>query len=101
MVRIWLDLLTTPSTPDYIHTLTVTDSLPDRFTVIAEIKFKHNPVYSKCNILCRYTHSIAILAFNDDVVKSELITNPKAELCEQYHITPKTLQTRTYQFKIP
>jgi len=32
-----LDLLSTRSTTDYIHTLTATDSLSDHFTVIAEI----------------------------------------------------------------
>ena len=38
------------------------------------------------------SHNIDILAFNDDLVKSELITNPKAEqLCDQYHTTLKTL----------
>jgi len=41
------------------------------------------------NILYRY-----ILALNDDIVKSELIINHKADLsqlCEQYHTTLKTL----------
>ena len=41
-----------------------------------------------------YTHDIDILAFNDDIVKYELITNPKddlSQLCEQYHTTFKTL----------
>ena len=78
----WLDLLITRSTMHYIHTLTATDGLSDHFTVIAEIQFKDNPVDSKCNILYRYTHSIDILAFNDDIVKSELITNPKADLSQ-------------------
>jgi len=90
----WLDFLITRSTTDYIHTLTATDGLSDHFTVIAEIKFKHNSVDSKCNSLYRYTHDIDILLFNDDIVKHELITNPKADLlqlCEQYYTTLKTL----------
>ena len=89
----WLDLLMTRSTPDYIHTLTATDGLFDHFTVIAEIKFNHNPVDSECNILYRYTLDIDILEFND-IVKSEHIINPKtdlSQLCEQYHNTLKTL----------
>ena len=48
---------------------------------------------TQCNILYWYTHEIDILAFNDDIVKSELITNPKddlSQLCEQYHTTLKT-----------
>ena len=32
------------------------------------IKFKHNPVDSKCNILYRYTYDIDIPAFIDDIV---------------------------------
>ena len=89
----WLDLITR-SRADYIHALTTRDGLSDHFTVIAEIKFKHNPVDSKCNILYRYTHDIDILAFNDDIVKSELITNPKddlPQLSEQHHTTLKKL----------
>ena len=80
----------TRSIPIRIHTLTATDGL----SVIAEIPFQHNPVHSKCNILYRYIHNIDILAFNDDIVNSELITNPKSDLsqlCEQYHITLKSL----------
>ena len=49
---------------------------------------------SKCNTLYRYAHDIDILVFNYDIVKSELITNPNAELsqfCEQYHTTLQTL----------
>jgi len=53
-----LDLLITRSTTNYIHTLTATDGLSDHFTVIAETKFKHNPVDSKCNILYRYNRRI-------------------------------------------
>ena len=85
-----LDLFVTRSTPDYIHPLTVTDSLSGHFTLRAGIKFKHKPVDSKCSILYRYTHDIDILAFNDDIMKSELITIPNtdlSQLCEQYHIT--------------
>ena len=40
------------------------------------------------------THDIDNLAFNDDMVKSKFITNPKADLpqlCEQYQTTHKTL----------
>jgi len=54
-----------------------------------EYKFKHHLVDYKCN-----THDIDSLAFIDDLVKSELITNPKADvsqLCEHYHATLKTL----------
>jgi len=90
----WFDHLIPRSTPDYINTLTATDSLSDHFTVIAEITFKHNPADSKYNILYRYTHSINILAFSDDIVKSELITQPKdnlSKLCEQYQTTLNTL----------
>jgi len=68
--------------------------ISDHFTVIAEIKVQHNPADSKRNILYRYTRDIDILAFNDDIVKSELIANPKADLsqlCEQYYTTLKTL----------
>ena len=75
------------STPNYSHTLTTTDGLLDHFTVIAKIKFKHNPVDSKCNILC---HNIDILTFNNETVKSELITNPKVDL-SQYHTALKSL----------
>ena len=89
------------STPGYIYTPTATVDASDHFTITAEIQFKHNQLDSKWHILYQYTHDVDIIAFNDDIVKSELITNPKAELCEQYHVTPKTLQTRTYQFKIP
>jgi len=90
----WLDLLIARSTTDYIHTLIATDCLSDYFTVVAKIKFKPNPVDSKCNIFYRYTHDIDILVFNDDIVKFELITNPKADLsqlCKQYHTILKTL----------
>ena len=82
----WFDLLINRSITYYIHALTATDGLSDHFTVITGIRFKHNPVDSECSILYRYTHNIDILAFNDGIVKSELITNPKAdlsELCEQ------------------
>ena len=88
----WLDLHITKSIAEYIHTLTVTDDLLDHFTVIAEIKFKDNPFDSKCNILYRYTHDIDILVFNDDLIKSELIINPKvdiSQLYKQYHTTLK------------
>ena len=74
----WLDLLITRYTSNYIHTVTAKDGLSNHFTVIAEIKFKHNPVDSKCNILYRDTHDIDILAFNDDIVKSE----PKSDLSQ-------------------
>ena len=90
----WFDLLISRSTPEYIHTLTVTDGLSDHFTVTAEIKCKHNPFDSKCNILYRYTHSIDIHTVNDDIIKSELITNAKADLsqlCKQHHTTLKYL----------
>ena len=66
----------------------------DHCTVTSEIKCKHNPVESKYNIIYRYTHNIDILAFNDDKVKYELITNPKADLsrlCEQYYTTHNNL----------
>ena len=73
----WFDFLITQFTPDSIHTLTTTYGASDHFIVIAEMKFKHNPVDSKCNILYRYTHSIDILEFNDNIVKAEPITNLK------------------------
>ena len=82
----WFDLVITRSTTDFIDTLIATVGLSDHFTVIAETKFKHNPVDSKYSILYRYTHDIAILAFNDDIVKSDLITNPNtdvSQLCKQ------------------
>ena len=67
------------STPNYIHTLTTADGVSDNFTVITEIKFKHNPVDSKCNIVYRYTPNIDIVAFKN-IGKSKLITIPKADL---------------------
>ena len=76
----FLDLLITRSTTDYIHTLTATYDLLDHFIVIAEIDL---------SII-----QLTLSAFNEDIVKSELITNPKADLsqlCERYQTTLKTL----------
>ena len=89
----WIDLITR-STLNYIHTLTATYGLFNRFTIIVEIQFKHNSVDSKCNILYRYAHNIDVLPFNDDIEKSEFITNFKADLsqlCEQYDTRLHTL----------
>ena len=76
----WFNHLITRSTPKYMHTLTVTNVISDHFAVIAEITFRYNPVISNCNIIYRFTHSIDILTFNDDIVKYEIIINPKADL---------------------
>jgi len=90
----WLDLLVTRSTMDYIRALTTTDGLSDHFTVIGEI-FKHNPVNSKCNTLYRDTPDIDILAFNDDIVKSELITNPTV-ITNPSNVNNTTLHLKPY-----
>jgi len=67
--------------------------ISDHFSVKAEIKVNHNPVDSHCNILYKYTHTINILAFNDDIVNTKLITNLKAE----HYVNNTTLHFKPYK----
>ena len=68
-----LDFLLYRSTPNYFQTLTATYGLLVLFTVMAELKVNQNQV--------------GIIVFDDDIVKSQLITNPK----HLHFVTVKTL----------
>ncbi len=83
----WLDLLITRSDCNNIQTPTASDGLSDHRTVIADLKVPRIPVESKHNVFYRLIHKIDIAALMTDILKSDLISNPKehlSDLCRQY-----------------
>ena len=91
----WLDLVITRSTCDNIQMLTVPDSLSDHHMVIVGVNFSRTLVQSKHNVSYRPIQKIDTDAFKADILKSDLIIDPKGDLsdfCKQYyHVLKVTL----------
>ena len=77
----------THSTCDNIQMLTVSHGLLNHHTVIVNVNFSRTLIQSKHNMSYRPIYKIDIDAFKADILKSDLIRDPKGHLsdsCKQY-----------------
>ena len=93
----WLDLCITRSASQIVCSIFPSDGLSDHLTVIAELQSDLHRHTAKKQITYRRINQIDIDNFKTDIVKSQLITNPKLSadsLYKQFHDTlSSTLNT--------
>ena len=65
-------------------TSTVWDGLSDHHTVIVDVNVSRTKVESKHNVFYRPIHKINIAALKADILKSDLIRDPKGHLSDLY-----------------
>ena len=86
----WLDLYITRSASQIVSSIFISDGLSDHLTVIAELRSNLHRHTAKKQITYRRINQIDINNFKIDIVKSQLITNPKLSadsLYKQFHDT--------------
>ena len=80
----WIDLLITRSTCYNIQTPTISDDLSDHHTVTVDVNVTRTQVESKHNVFYRPIHKINIAVLKADILKSDLIRDPKGYLSDLY-----------------
>ena len=86
----WLDLCITRSASQIVSSIFPSDGLSDHLTVLAELLSDLHRHTAKKQITYRRINQIDINNFKTDIVKSQLITNPKLSadsLYKQFHDT--------------
>ena len=103
-----MDLCITRSASQIVSSIFPSDGLSDHLTVIAELQSDLHRHTAKKQITYRRCNQIYINNFKTDIVKSQLITNPKLSaysLYKQFHDTLSsilnTLKTKSVSLKPP